>query len=61
MRFSSLSRSLQPTSCFATAEDEARDKEERSWFEQIVLTLRGAAWQVAIGALGGAGGNLLTG
>jgi hypothetical protein len=30
-------------------------------FKQIVLTLRGAAWKVAIGALGGAGGHLLTG
>jgi hypothetical protein len=39
----------------------ARDQEERNRFKQIALRLRGAAWQVAIGALGGAGGNLLTG
>lgn len=32
-----------------------------SRFKLIALSLRGAAWQVAIGALGGAGGNLLTG
>jgi len=43
------------------SQDEARGEEERSLFKQIVLTLRGAAWQVAIGALGGAGGNMITG
>lgn len=45
----------------SAANDESRDEEERSRFKQVVLTLRGAAWQAAIGALAGAGGNLLTG
>jgi hypothetical protein len=45
----------------AAENDESLDEEERSRFNQIVLTLRGAAWKVAIGALGGAGGHLLTG
>ncbi|MFN3002211.1 hypothetical protein [Mycolicibacterium wolinskyi] len=45
----------------AAADDESRQPEERSRFRQIALSLRGAAWQVAIGALGGAGGNLMTG
>lgn len=43
------------------ANDEGRDDEERSRFRQAILTLRGAAYQVAIGALGGAGGNVMTG
>jgi hypothetical protein len=43
------------------ANDESFDQEERSRFKQAILTLRGAAWQVAIGALGGAGGNMITG
>jgi hypothetical protein len=43
------------------ANDESRDDEERSRFRQVILTLRGAAYQVAIGALGDAGGNLMTG
>ena len=38
-----------------------RVSQERSRFKQAILTLRGAAWQVAIGALGGAGGNMITG
>lgn len=45
----------------AAADDESLDEDERSRFNQIVLTLRGAAWKVAIGALGGAGGHLITG
>jgi hypothetical protein len=45
----------------AVAEDDSRQPEERSRFKQITLSLRGAAWQVAIGALGGAGGKLMTG
>lgn len=45
----------------AAADDEDRPEEERSKFKQAILTLRGAAWQVALGALSGAGGNLLTG
>ena len=45
----------------AAGDDESRDQEERSRFKQIALWLGGAASQVAINALGGAGGNLLTG
>lgn len=45
----------------AAAEDDSRPEEERSRFKQAILTLRGAAWQVALGALSGAGGNLMTG
>ncbi len=45
----------------AAANDEGRDDEERSRFRQAILALRGAAYQVAIGALGGAGGNMITG
>jgi hypothetical protein len=45
----------------AAAEDESRPEEERSRAEKVGLWLAGALSQVAIGALGGAGGNLLTG
>jgi hypothetical protein len=45
----------------AAANDESRDEEERSRFKQAALWLGGAASQVAIGALSGAGGNMLTG
>lgn len=45
----------------AAADDEDRPEEERSKLKQAILTLRGAAWQVALGALSGAGGNLMTG
>jgi hypothetical protein len=45
----------------AAADDESRQPEDRSRFRQMALTLRGAAYNVAIGALGGAGGNLLAG
>lgn len=45
----------------AAADDDSRQPEERSRFKQLALSLRGAAYQVAIGALGGAGGNLMTG
>lgn len=45
----------------AAANDEGRDDEERSRFRQAILALRGTAYQVAIGALGGAGGNMITG
>ncbi|WP_137145094.1 hypothetical protein [Mycolicibacterium sp. CR10] len=45
----------------AAADDEDRPEEDRSKFKQAILTLRGAAWQVALGALSGAGGNLMTG
>lgn len=45
----------------AAAEDEARPEQERSRFREVALWLGGAASQVAIGALGGAGGTLMTG
>ncbi|GAT09379.1 hypothetical protein H7I77_01875 [Mycolicibacterium novocastrense] len=45
----------------AAADDDSRQPDERSRMKQIALTLRGAAWQVALNALGGAGGNLMTG
>lgn len=45
----------------AAAEDEARPDQERSRFKQAALWLGGAASQIAISALGGAGGNLMTG
>jgi hypothetical protein len=43
------------------ADDEARPEEERGRFKQAALWLGGAASQIAIGALGGAGGNWLSG
>lgn len=45
----------------AAAADESRPEEERSRAAQAGLWLAGALSQVAIGALGGAGGNLLAG
>lgn len=42
-------------------EDGARVPEERSNIKHVALGLRTAAAQIAIGALGGAGGNLLSG
>lgn len=45
----------------AAADDESRPEEERSRARQVGLWLAGALSQVAIGALGGAGGNMLTG
>lgn len=45
----------------AAAADEARPDEERGRAKQVGLWLTGALSQVAIGALGGAGGNMLTG
>ncbi|MCU1698974.1 MAG: hypothetical protein JWR34_5037 [Mycobacterium sp.] len=45
----------------AAASDESRSDEERSRAKQVGLWLTGALSQVAIGALGGAGGNLMTG
>ncbi|MGL5442297.1 MAG: hypothetical protein ACRDDJ_07500, partial [[Mycobacterium] stephanolepidis] len=45
----------------AAADDDSRQPEERSRLRQVALSLRGAAFQIAIGALGGAGGNLVTG
>lgn len=45
----------------AAADDESRPEEERSRASQVGLWLAGALSQVAIGALGGAGGNMLTG
>jgi len=43
------------------AEDETREPEERSKLKQAAIWLGGFASQVAIGALGGAGGNILSG
>jgi hypothetical protein len=43
------------------ADDDARETEERSKLKQTALWLRGAASQIAIGALGGAGGNMISG
>jgi hypothetical protein len=45
----------------AAAEDQSRPEEERSRAKQVGLWLTGALQQVAIGALGGAGGNLING
>ena len=45
----------------AAAADESRPEEERSRAKQVGLWLTGALSQIAIGALGGAGGNLMTG
>ncbi|MGV9712100.1 hypothetical protein ACWDTI_15715 [Gordonia sp. NPDC003424] len=45
----------------AAADDESRPTEERKRFQQIAGWLGSTAYQVAIGAMGGAGGNLLTG
>lgn len=45
----------------AVAADEARPEEERSRAKQVGLWLAGALSQVAIGALGGAGGNMISG
>lgn len=45
----------------AAATDEERPEEERGRFKQAALWLGGTASQVAITALGGAGGHLLSG
>lgn len=45
----------------AVAADHSRSEEERSRAAKIGLWLTGAFQQVAIGALGGAGGNLISG
>jgi hypothetical protein len=45
----------------AVAADESRPEEERGRAQKVGLWLTGALSQVAIGALGGAGGNILTG
>ncbi|MDF0532207.1 hypothetical protein P0W64_15015 [Tsukamurella sp. 8F] len=45
----------------AMAEDDSEPKERRSMAKQIGLWLSGAATQVALDALGGAGGNMLSG
>jgi hypothetical protein len=44
----------------AAADDEARPQEERKRAKQAGLWLAGALSQVAIAALGGAGGNMLS-
>lgn len=45
----------------AVAADETRPEEERSRARKVGLWLTGALSQVAIGALGGAGGNIISG
>lgn len=45
----------------AASEDEGRSTEDRGLLTKTALALRGAAYQVAIGALGGAGGNFING
>jgi hypothetical protein len=45
----------------AAGDDETVAEPERSKLKQIALGLRGAAYQVAIGALSGAGGHMLSG
>lgn len=49
------------TALEAAGEDGTRTPEERGKLQQIALGLRTAAAQIAIGALGSAGGNLLSG
>lgn len=49
------------TALETAGEDEARVPDERSKLKQVAVGLRTAAAQIAIGALGGAGGNLLSG
>lgn len=44
----------------AAADDASQPEEQRSRFRQVALVLGGAASQIAIGALGGAGGNMLS-
>lgn len=43
------------------AADDGRPDEQRSKLKQLAVGVRSVGYQVAIGALGGAGGNLLTG
>jgi hypothetical protein len=43
------------------ADDESRPEEERTRLQKLVLGFKGVGYQVAIGAMGGAGGNLMTG
>lgn len=45
----------------AAADDDSRPEEERSRFRQAAAWLGTTASAIAIGALGGAGGNMLTG
>lgn len=44
----------------AAADDDSRPDEERNRFRQAAAWLGSTAYQVAIGALGGAGGNLMS-
>ncbi|UQX10100.1 hypothetical protein [Candidatus Mycobacterium methanotrophicum] len=44
----------------AAGEDESVAEPERSKLKQVALGLRGAAYQVAIGALASAGGHMLS-
>lgn len=43
------------------ADDEGRPDEQRSKLRQLAVGIRSVGYQVAVGALGGAGGNLLAG
>jgi hypothetical protein len=43
------------------AEDPARPEEERSKLRQLALGAGGAAYQIILSALGGAGGNIISG
>jgi hypothetical protein len=45
----------------AASDDETVEEPERNKLKQLALGLRGFAYQVAIGALGGAGGQMLSG
>ncbi|KMO71835.1 hypothetical protein [Mycolicibacterium obuense] len=45
----------------SAGEDDSREPEERHKLKQAALWLRGAFSQVALGALGGAGGNIISG
>jgi hypothetical protein len=42
------------------ARDDEVPQEERSKFERTAAFLKTTGWQIAISALGGAGGNLLS-
>jgi hypothetical protein len=42
------------------ARDDEVPQEERSKFERTATFLKTTGWQIAISALGGAGGNLLS-
>lgn len=43
------------------ADDEDRPDDQRSKLKQLALGIRSVGYQIAVGAIGGAGGNLLSG